>query len=71
MLRDWQESPLQLIELSEKLNEIAQAIDRVDSNMLRKMVLDPQDCALQMQRETIEQLRRASRHVPESPKHAD
>lgn len=58
---------MHLIELSEKLNEIGQAIDRVDSNTLRKMVLEAQDCALQMQRETIEQLRRDTRHVPYLP----
>ncbi len=55
---------MHLVELTEKLNKIALAIDQVDSNTLRDVVLDAQNCALAMQRETAEQMRRESRHLP-------
>ena len=58
---------MHLVELIEKLNHIDQAIGQVDSTTLKRMVMEAQNCALQMQRETVEQMRRESRHVFYSP----
>jgi hypothetical protein len=47
--------------LLQKLGEIERALDVEERATIRKMVLDAQQCALQLQRESPEQMRRDSR----------
>lgn len=50
--------------LLEKLKEIERSLEFGDSVSLRKMLADAQYYAVQLQRETPEQMRRDSRLVP-------
>jgi hypothetical protein len=50
--------------LIEKLKEIERSLEFGDSMSLRKMLADAQYYAVQLQRETPEQMRRDSRFVP-------
>lgn len=47
--------------LLEKLNKIELALDVEERATIRELVRDAQQCALQLQRETPEQMRRDSR----------
>jgi hypothetical protein len=47
--------------LLQKLDEIERALDVEERATIRKMVLDAQQCALEIQRESPEQMRRDSR----------
>jgi uncharacterized membrane protein len=49
--------------LLEKLNKIERALDVEERATIREMLRDAQQCALQIQRETPEQMRRDSRAV--------
>jgi hypothetical protein len=48
------------VALIEKLIDIERSIGREDASTLRGKVIDAQDCALRMQKEMIESLRRIS-----------
>jgi hypothetical protein len=47
----------------QKLNEIERALDVEERATIRKMLLDAQQCVLQLQRESPEQRRRDSRII--------
>ncbi len=47
--------------LIEKLNEIEQALGKEEPNAIRRMLIEAQDCALKIQRASVEQMRRDSR----------
>jgi hypothetical protein len=47
--------------LLEKLNKIERALDVEEHATIREMLRDAQQCAIQLQRETPEQMRRDSR----------
>jgi hypothetical protein len=49
--------------LLEKLKEIERALENEERSTIRKMVTEAQQYAIQMQRETPEQMRRDSRVV--------
>ena len=49
------------VALLQKLDEIERALDGDERATIRKLVLDAQQCALQLQRESPEQMRRDSR----------
>lgn len=51
------------IELIAKLKELDQALDREDRPQLHILVREAQECALRIQRETDEQMRREPRFV--------
>ena len=47
--------------LIQKLNEIDLALGKQQSPIIRQLLLEAQDCALKIQRESVEQMRRDSR----------
>lgn len=49
------------IALLEKLNKIERALEVEERGTIRELLRDAQQCALQLQRETPEQMRRDSR----------
>ncbi len=49
------------VALIEKLNKIERALEAGESATIRELLRDAQQCALQLQRETPEQMRRDSR----------
>lgn len=54
---------MNIVDLIEKLREIERAVGKVESNTLRSMVIEAEDCALRVERESAEQMRRDSRHL--------
>ena len=57
---DW--GPMNIAMLIKRLIEIEQALDVKDNSTLRRMVWDVQECALQIQKEAIEN-RRSSKEM--------
>jgi hypothetical protein len=51
------------VALMGKLDEIGRGIGILDPNSLRMLVIEAQDCALRIQRDTMEQHLRDSRHA--------
>ena len=51
------------VALIEKLNKIERALDVEEHDTIRELLRDAQQCALQLQRETPEQMRRDSRVI--------
>jgi len=49
------------VKLIQKLREIRRAIGVEDASIVIKMVIEAEECAVQIQRETPEQTRRTSR----------
>lgn len=47
--------------LIQKLNEIEQSLGKAEPVAIRRLLLEAQDCALNIQRASVEQMRRDSR----------
>jgi hypothetical protein len=51
------------VQLIQKLREIERALELEDRSIIRRLLIEAQECALRVQRETEEQTRRESRFV--------
>jgi hypothetical protein len=51
------------VQLIQKLREIERALELEDRSIIRHLLIEAQECALRVQRETEEQTRRESRFV--------
>ena len=54
---------METVALIGKLDEIERGLGKLGINTLRLLVVEAQDCALRIQRDTMEQHRRDSRHI--------